>query len=477
MENNKYIALVSNTAIFAVGNILIKLIAFFFMPLYTYVLTTEQYGIAELLNSSIEIVVPIATFCIVEALYRFAIDEDANHIKIFTNAVVILLIGDIIVLLCCLLVSNLYEYGYVCDFFFLFIAITFYKLTTQFARGLGQAKRYVVYGILNALLLIFFNIIFLVVLRGGIHAYLASFSIAYFLSGCFAFILSSEYDYFNLKKFDKETLKAMLRYSAPNIPNMLSWWINNVSSRYILLFFWDASVTGLFTAASKLPAIINLGSSIFQQAWQYSTAKEIESEDGAVFFSIVFRTYLYLCICLGSLLIVFNKTICRLLLQADFYIAFKYVPFLLLAAIFGCISIYFGTFYQAMKDNMMLMTSTMIGAVVNVILNFILIPWYEGLGAAIATVISYIIVVIIRVYDIEKKIPIKIDWFKAMVQIGCLIILAISSSLAFSAEFYPNYLINCILVIIILFSDLKIINLGYKKIILLVKKWHRQSYF
>lgn len=186
---------------------------------------------------------------------------------------------------------------------------------------------------------------------------------------------------------------------------------------------------------------------------------------------------MYLCVCLGSLLIVFNKTICRLLLQADFYIAFKYVPFLLLAAIFGCISIYFGTFYQAMKDNMMLMTSTMIGAVVNVILNFILIPWYEGLGAAIATVISYIIVVIIRVYDIEKKIPIKIDWFKAMVQIGCLIILAISSSFAFSAEFYPNYLINCILVTIILFSDLKIINLGYKKIILLVKKRDRQSYF
>ena len=98
MENNKYIALVSNTAIFAVGNILIKLIAFFLMPLYTYVLTTEQYGIAELLNSSIEIVVPIATFCIVEALYRFAIDEDANHIKIFTNAIVILLICYIIVL-------------------------------------------------------------------------------------------------------------------------------------------------------------------------------------------------------------------------------------------------------------------------------------------------------------------------------------------------------------------------------------------
>ena len=45
--NSKYKILASNTVIFAVGNILVKLISFFLMPLYTSILTTEQYGVAE----------------------------------------------------------------------------------------------------------------------------------------------------------------------------------------------------------------------------------------------------------------------------------------------------------------------------------------------------------------------------------------------------------------------------------------------
>lgn len=86
---SKYKVLASNTVVFAIGNILVKLISFFLMPLYTSVLTTEQYGVAELLNNSIEIVLPIATLCIVEALYRFAIDENSDHSTIFVDALFI----------------------------------------------------------------------------------------------------------------------------------------------------------------------------------------------------------------------------------------------------------------------------------------------------------------------------------------------------------------------------------------------------
>ena len=84
--NSKYKILASNTVIFAVGNILVKLISFFLMPLYTSILTTEQYGVAELLNNTIEIVLPLATLCIVEALYRFSIDENTNHSELFMNS-------------------------------------------------------------------------------------------------------------------------------------------------------------------------------------------------------------------------------------------------------------------------------------------------------------------------------------------------------------------------------------------------------
>ena len=60
-------------------------------------------------------------------------------------------------------------------------------------------------------------------------------------------------------------------------------------------------------------------------------------------------------------------------------------------------------FYQALKKNTMLMVSTVAGAIINIILNFVLIPIYGGFGAAIATVISYIVVTIVRVIDVRKR--------------------------------------------------------------------------
>ncbi len=191
MKKSKYTLLLSNTIIFAFGNILVKLIAFFLMPLYTSVLTTEQYGVAELLNSAVEIVLPIGTFCIVDALYRFSIEDDVDHKTAFANAVSTIFIGDIFVLLGCIIWRNIFWYPYTSSFFLLYFSSTLYKLTTQFARGLGHVKRYALYGVINSLILISSNIILLVAFNGGVEAYLISFSIGYGVSGVLAFYLEN----------------------------------------------------------------------------------------------------------------------------------------------------------------------------------------------------------------------------------------------------------------------------------------------
>ena len=108
----KYKTLISNTVIFAIGNILVKLISLFLLPLYTIVLTTEQYGVAELLNNTIEIVLPIATLCIVEALYRFSLDVDTDHCTLFVNSIVIVALGDFLVGIVCLVLYYAFGYEY-----------------------------------------------------------------------------------------------------------------------------------------------------------------------------------------------------------------------------------------------------------------------------------------------------------------------------------------------------------------------------
>ena len=78
MSENKYTRLAKDTAVFAAGNLLTKLIYFFMVPLYTSAMTTAQYGRAEMLNTLVDIVYPIATMYVVDAMYRFTIDDDAD---------------------------------------------------------------------------------------------------------------------------------------------------------------------------------------------------------------------------------------------------------------------------------------------------------------------------------------------------------------------------------------------------------------
>jgi O-antigen/teichoic acid export membrane protein len=463
---SKYKVLASNTVVFAIGNILVKLISFFLMPLYTSVLTTEQYGVAELLNNSIEIVLPIATLCIVEALYRFAIDENSDHSTIFVDALFITIIGDFLVIIGCLIWFFILHYKYALFFMLLFITTTFYKLTIQFARGLGHVKRYSFYGVLNSLLLIISNVLLLVVFKGGVESYLLSFSIGYGLSGIIAYILSKEYKYVRFNEFNLVTLKEMLEYSLPNIPNMLSWWVNSLSDRYIVLYYWGASITGLYTAASKLPAMINLVTSIFQQAWQYSTATEIDAIDNSKFFSNIFRGYVYFCTFACAGLLIVNKLICKILLQSEFYAAWKFVPLLLLAATFGCISTYFGTFYNAIKNNKMLMISTIAGAIINFVFNLILIPKFGGMGAAIATALSYFVIMMIRMFDVCRFIDITIDFKRFWIQFVSLVVSVIFSCYKGSLSIFVTVLIF----IIIALSDILLMKRIVRILIKLINK-------
>ena len=113
----RYKTLILNIITFAFGSFLVKFISFILMPIYTSVLTTEQYGIAELLNSIVEIVLPIVTLCIIEALYRFSIDAKQNYNTLFTNSIVLVFLGNILVGMVCLILKFAFKIDY-CFIFF-----------------------------------------------------------------------------------------------------------------------------------------------------------------------------------------------------------------------------------------------------------------------------------------------------------------------------------------------------------------------
>ena len=401
--------LLGNTLVFALGGLAVKAVSLVLMPLYTTALTAGEYGTAELLNSAIEIVLPLLSLGVVEALYRFSIDDDVAKDELFANSLLVLGGGIVGTAVLCAFAGVVWGVEHVVSFFVLFCSVCFFKATTQLARGLGHVRRYVVYGLINAVAMVVATYLLLFRAHLGVDGYLWSFTIGYLVGGMVAFLGSAEYRLLLPFRADRVLLRRMLVYSLPLVPNLLSWWLVSVSGRYVVLWGSGVVAAGLFTAASKMPALVNIVASVFQQAWQYSTAREIGSPDRGAFFGAVLRGYSLATLSAAGLVIALNRPISRLMLQAEFSEGWRYVPLLMLVASFGVISIFFESFYQALKNSGVLMASTMLGAVVNVVLAVVLVPFMGPWGAGLAGAVAYALVLVVRAHDLRGRIDLPID--------------------------------------------------------------------
>ena len=418
---NRIAFLLGNTLVFALGGLAIKAVSLVLMPLYTTALTAGEYGTAELLNSAIEIVLPLLSAGVVEALYRFSIDDDVPKDELFAGSLVVLGGGVVCAGVACALGRVLWNMEHAGSFFVLFCSVCVFKATTQLARGLGHVRRFVAYGLINALAMVVSTYLLLVRAHTGIEGYLWSYTIGYLVGGLVAFLGSAEYRLPAPFRFDRDLLRRMLVYSLPLVPNLLSWWLVSVSGRYVVLWGSGVVAAGLFTAASKMPALVNIVASVFQQAWQYSTAREIDSPDRGAFFGVVMRGYSLATLTVAGLVIALNRPISRVMLQAEFAEGWRYVPLLMLVASFGVISIFFESFYQALKNSGVLMASTALGAGVNVVLGVALVPFMGPWGAGLAGAVAYMLVLVVRARDLRRRINLPIDRLRLTYQLALLI--------------------------------------------------------
>ncbi|WP_225441013.1 polysaccharide biosynthesis protein [Lacticaseibacillus rhamnosus] len=99
MKNNRYSRLLGNSALFAIANLGTKLIQFLMVPLYTYALTVRQYGVVDLLLTTVTMLTPIVSLSVFDAVFRFSMDKDPDLSAIFSNGVLITLAGFVLVLI------------------------------------------------------------------------------------------------------------------------------------------------------------------------------------------------------------------------------------------------------------------------------------------------------------------------------------------------------------------------------------------
>ncbi len=407
--DKKYKRLLSNTAILGLGTFGSKILVILLLPLYTSCLSTAEYGVADIITQTANLLMPLLSLGITDAVFRFTLDKAVDRRSVLTTGVTAILGGAAVSLILFPFLNAIdYFNGYMWLILLYTVMACFHSLFSQYIRARGMTAFFAVQGIIATALTILFNILFLVVFKVGLIGYVLSVVLADTLVSVMIFVLA-RLDYaIRPRFFNKELTKRMLAFSIPMIPTTVFWWVTNVSDRYMIKGFIGDDINGLYAAAFKIPTMLILLSGIFIEAWQFSAVTERDAasrQSHAAFFGTVFDSFQGMLFMAASGLIAFAK-ICSIILFAEsYYESWTYMPLLIMATVYSSLVTFMGSVYLVDRKSVLSFFTAMVGAVVNIIFNLLLIPTEMGAnGAALATFLSYFIVFILRAYNTRQFI-------------------------------------------------------------------------
>lgn len=410
-----------------IGSFSSKLLSFFLVPLYTSVLSTEEYGVADYVNVTINLLYPILTMVIVEAEVRFALDpkEDKKQIYTFSNIIGLLAIVAALAIAPLLMLNSILEEWYLYLILGL-ISWIVYEILLHFALGLDRVSTASSAGVVNTFATIIFTIISLVVFDLGIPGYLLSSTLGNVVAAIYIFIRERCYIYYT-QRIENDLKKRMLKYSIPMIPNSIAWWLNNSADKYMVEYFHGASTMALLSVAYRIPSVLTTVISIFVSAWRLSSVDKFGSEENKTFFRNIYKLFNLVLSLTTIVCLIFTQELSRFLFQSDFFEAWTIVPFLLVAYVFQGESTFLGSVFTADKKTNVLLISTIAGSLVNVVLNYFLIPVYGNAGAAFATLCGYFVICLTRYIYALKIMPLSVHMKDEGISILIIILISVVS--------------------------------------------------
>lgn len=448
MQRKQYLA--KNTLLFALNSIGTRIITFLLVPLYTKAFATDEYGGIDLVTTIATLFIPIITINIGEAVMRFCLDESADKDKIINVGVVVS---------CFSLIAGTSIFGIIRLFpqitiniwiiYLYCITQGLYQIFSCTLRGQEKLLHFAIGNIITTFLSAILNIVFLIVLKLGINGYFLSYIIANFVAGCYCFVVGNVST--SIKKFvlDKALMKQMAKYSIVLVPNSLMWWVMNSSDHVMVITMINVAANGIYAVSYKIPSILSVMASVFNQAWSYSAIHEDKSIDREAFTNNMYDKLVRFQILITVGLMCIMRPLMRVYVESAYYEAWKYTPYLLTGNFFLTMGTFLSTSYTVNKDSKGFLYSGSIGAIINISLNLLLIPRMGIHGAALATCISYICVFMYRFYDTKKYIVVYV--FKKEYVIGyfMIIIAAITMSLP---EAFGQYLLLVEMIIVLLIN-------------------------
>jgi O-antigen/teichoic acid export membrane protein len=409
MSGNK---LIKNTAIYALGDIIPRLIGFISLPILTAYLTPTDYGIINYVNTLNTFLLALGFLSIntyfLVFYYRFKTSEEQKKLLGNLSAFVILLNASIVIILLFFgkylftaLDSNINFYPFIViaiftNFFNLFSilpAALFRVIEKPMPLTLLNISRGIIAFILTLVLVIYYDYTALGVLYANL--------VVNFL---FAFVFLYMVRNHIIWNLHFKQIKKVLAFTLPLVPGSIAYYLTTISDRILIDKYLSLNELGIYSVAATVALILNIFSFSAYKAFEPYLFKNWGSDRFMDIFENIRNNFVYVLL-IGVLSIsIFSKEFFIIMTDVKFHEAYWYVPMIIVSVYSSSLSMIYGTIITARGKTKINSIISITGAAISVTLNIIFMPKYGLITAAIVSSLAMSIMLFIYIWYSKLKV-------------------------------------------------------------------------
>lgn len=463
---NKFKLFVENFLVYGLGGIISKLIPLIMVPIVTRLMpNTEYYGISDLSNTVVQFGSAIAVIGMYDAMYRMFFEKENEEYKknICSTALLFTMITSLMVFTIMLIARNFIaqyffgnsKYAYVVYLSAMAVLVSATNsIISAPTRMQNKRKIFLVTNTVSPLLS--YSISIPMLLAGH---YVIALPLAAVVSGVTMEITFGilNHGWFNFRRFDKKLLRQLLIIAIPLFPNFLIYWLFNSCDKVMITNILGIGAAGIYSVGSKLGHCSQLIYTAFAGGWQYFAFSTMKDDNQVKSNSMIFEYLGVISFVATAFICAWSYLIFNILFTDKYLTGYVVAPYLFLAPLLQMLfQVACNQFLVIKKTwpNMLILSS---GVVINILINYFLIPVLGIEGAAIATLLGYVVSDVICVV-VLCKMKLMVINFKFVLATIIMMTYIIAWRLMFSNKILIGTISAIIVSIIMLFlyrEDLK----------------------
>lgn len=462
--------LIKNTTIYALGDIVPRLLSFISFPILTNYLTPADYGVVNYVNTLTTFLLVCCFLCTntYYLVFFYRCENETAQKKLLGNLSCFIIGFNILFVLFSFLFgeylfgyleSNIPFYPYIIigvltNFFSIFSILpsALYRLLEKplFLTFLN-ISRGVITLILTIVLVVYYNysalgVLYATLIVNIIYAALFLYS-------------TSKYIIWN---FNFYQIKEILIFSLPLVPGSLAYYITTISDRVLIDRYLNLNDLGIYSTAATLALILNIFSYGAYKAFEPFIFKSWGSVDFLGVFEKMRNAFIYVLLLGGLSLSLFSKEFFQIMSGVKFHEAYFYVPMIIIGVYCSSVKMLYGTVVTAKGKTKINSLISIIGAVISIVLNVSLLPKFGLISAALVSSLALTTECLILIWYAKLNIEHIRPILSFIIVTGAILLFVYLVDIK---HFLSSILIKIIVIVLIIFLLSKILAINPFKMI------------